>query len=251
MPAVRQLLPDLLDPVDPEVAHAAVARPAPPGRPWVLLNMVASVDGATAVDGVSGALGGEADRRVFRALRAAADVILVAGGTVRAEGYGPPRTTEALRAVRVERGQTPYPRIVIVSGSLDLDPAAPVLAEAPEPPLVLTGTGAAEDRRQTLEPVADVRTVGDAQGVDLVAALALLGSLGHRTVLCEGGPTLNGHLLAADLIDEVDLTLSPLLVGGDALRLVAGAAATERPLALAHLWHDVDDDLLFARYVRT
>ena len=246
---MRQLLPHPLDAVDPEAVHAEASRPAPPGRPWVLLNMVASVDGATAVDGVSGGLGGDADRRVFRSLRAAADVILVAAGTVRAEGYGPPRTSPEQQAVRVERGQTPFPRIVVVSRSLDLDPGAPVFAAAPEPVLVLTGEDADPDRRAALAEVAEVRAAGG-EGVDPVAALRLLAELGHGTVLCEGGPTLNGALLDADLVDEVDLTVSPQLVGGDALRLVAGARPTTRRLALAHLWHDGDDDLLFARYVR-
>lgn len=249
MPAVRQLLPHPTDAIDPVAEHARAERPAPAQRPWTLLNMVASVDGATAVDGVSGGLGGEADRAVFRALRAVADVILVAAGTVRAEGYGPPRTSTELQAERTARGQTPFPRIAIVSRSLELDPSAPVLAEAPEPVLVLTGDDAPPERRAALDAVAEVRTVGRS-GVDLERALGLLHELGHRTVLCEGGPTLNGALLDADLIDEVDLTISPQLVGGDALRLIAGAAPARRPLALAHLWHDDVDDLLFARYVR-
>lgn len=249
MPAVRQLLPHPLDEVDPDRAHEAAARPAPDGRPWVLLNMVASIDGATAVDGRSGALGGPADRTVFRSLRAIADVILVAAGTVRAEGYGPPKTPEALRARRAARGQTPYPRIVVVSRSLDLDPGAPLFAEAPEPPLVLTGADAPAARREALAGVAEVAIAGR-HGVDLRTACTILGDLGHRVALCEGGPTLNGQLLDADLVDEVDLTVAPLLVGGDALRLAVGAAATAQRFALAHLWHDPDDDLLLARYVR-
>ncbi|MEZ5181888.1 MAG: pyrimidine reductase family protein [Acidimicrobiales bacterium] len=246
---MRQLLPLAADAVDADLAHAQAERPTPAGRPWVMLNMVASVDGATAVDGVSGGLGGDADRHVFRALRAVADVILVAAGTVRAEGYGPPRTSEARQAQRAARGQPPHPRIAIVSGSLDLDPTAPVLAEAPEPVLVLTGERAPIERIEAVAAVAEVRQVG-ATAVDLAAALALLGRLGHRTVLCEGGPTLNGQLLDADLVDEIDLTLSPTLVGGDALRVAVGGRARAHRVALAHLWHDPDDDLLFARYVR-
>ena len=249
---MRQLLPHPLDPIDPDRAQRAAARPAPADRPWVLLNMVASIDGATAVDGRSGALGGPTDQAVFGSLRAVADVILVAAGTVRAEGYGPPRPSAARRAQREQHGQAAVPRLAVVSRSLDLDPSAALFArrdDGRDRPLVLTGADAPTHRRAALEEVADVRTVGPA-GVDLPEALALLGQLGASTVLCEGGPTLNGQLLDADLVDEVDLTVSPLLAGGDALRLIAGAAPTVARHRLAHLWHDEDDDLLFARYVR-
>ena len=142
---MRQLLPEPAE-VDPVAAHAAAVRPAPEGRPWVALNMVASVDGATALDGVSGGLGGPGDKAVFRALRGVADVILVAAGTVRAEGYGPPRTPPELQEARRARDQAPFPRIAIVSGSLGLDPTSRVFAEAPEPPLVFTGSEAPADR---------------------------------------------------------------------------------------------------------
>lgn len=243
---MRQLLPHLAD-VDPVAEHAAAARPAPSGRPWVALNMVASIDGATAVDGVSGALGGPADTEVFRAIRAIADVILVAAGTVRAEGYGPPRTAPELREARVARGQAPYPRLAIVSRSLDLDPAAPVFAEAPEPPLVLTTRRAPTARAAALGAVAEVQELGD-DDVDLAAALAHLRALGATTVVCEGGPSLNGQLLAADLLDEVNLTLSPDLVGGDSSRLATGGGERRTPMALAHLWEG--EGALLARYVR-
>jgi riboflavin-specific deaminase-like protein len=248
VPEVRQLLPLPADDVDPFEAHASARRPAPAGRPWVALNMVASVDGATAVEGRSGALGGPADRRVFSALRSAADVILVAAGTVRAEGYGPPRTPERQQAARRARGQTPFPRIVVVSRSLDLDATSALFVEAVERPLVITAAGTAVP--EALAAVAEVQEVGDADGVDLAATLALLGRLGHRLVLCEGGPTLNGQLIAAGLVDEVDLTLSPLLVGGGSRRVAVGPAEAPTGLGLAHLWHDADDDLLFARYAR-
>lgn len=248
MPEVRQLLPTPADDVDPFAAHASALRPAPEGRPWVVLNMVASVDGATAVEGRSGALGGPADRRVFSALRSAADVILVAAGTVRAEGYGPPRTPEAQQEARRRRGQTPFPRIAVVSRSLDLDASSSLFVEAPERPLVITAADTSVP--DALSSVAEVHEAGDATRVDLAAALALLGQLGHRLVLCEGGPTLNGQLIAAGLVDEVDLTLSPLLVGGDSRRVAEGSTEAPTGLGLAHLWHDADDDLLFARYAR-
>ncbi len=244
---VRQLLPEPAD-VDVAAAHAAATRPAPPDRPWVMINMVASADGATAVDGVSAGLASPADKVVFSALRAVADVILVAAGTTRAEGYGPPRTPADRRAERAARGQAPFPRVALVSRSLDLDPGGSLFTEAPEPPLVYTGDGAPPARRRALEPVAEVVVVGPGHDVDLVALLADLHGRGARLVLAEGGPQLNGQLLAADVVDELDVSISPLLVGGSSARLAHGPDRTPTPMALAHLWEA--DGMLFGRYVR-
>jgi riboflavin-specific deaminase-like protein len=244
---VRQLLPTSLDHIDPMALHAAARRDAPPGRPWVAINMVASVDGATAVEGVSGGLGSPADKATFRAIRAIADVILVAAGTVRAESYGPPRPSPAVQAQRIARGQAPYPRMAIVSRQLDLDPTMAVFADAPEPPLVLTIEHAPAAAVERLRQVAEVCRLGT-DGVDLVGSLALLGDRGQRVVVAEGGPSLNGQLIAADLVDEVNLTVSPQLVGGRSARFAVGADAVPTHLTLRHLW--LDGEVLLARYVR-
>ncbi|MBX3286541.1 MAG: dihydrofolate reductase family protein [Actinobacteria bacterium] len=209
--------------------------------------MVASVDGATAIDGVSGGLGGPADKTVFRAIRAVADVIVVAAGTARAEGYGPPRTAPADQEARRARGQQAFPRLALVSRSLDLDPTSPMFAEAPEPPLVFTVAGAAPDRHRAVEAVAEV-VVLPGDGVDPVELLADLHQRGCRVVLAEGGPSLNAQLVAAGVVDEVDLSLSPMLVGGTSSRVAIGGVERPADLALAHLWEA--DGLLFARYVR-
>lgn len=244
---VRQLLPEPAE-IDPAAAHAAAQRPAPPGRPWVLVNMVASLCGATAVDGVSGGLGGPADKVVFSAIRAVADVILVAAGTARAESYGPPRTPPERRAERTARGQTPYPRLALVTRSLRLDTTSTLFTEAPERPLVFTVAGAPADRRAALDAVAEVVTAGD-EGVDLGAVLTDLYERGARVVLVEGGPGLNGQLVEAGLVDELDLSLAPLLVGGESDRLAHGMSPPmPEPMALAHLWEG--DGQLFGRYVR-
>lgn len=209
--------------------------------------MVASIDGATAIDGVSGGLGGTADKEVFRAIRAIADVILVAAGTVRAERYGPPRTSPDLQAARVARGQTPFPRLAIVSGSLDLDEDATLFSEAAEPPLVLTTDDASLERITALGKVAEVRRIGPGP-LAPAAVVSALAAVGARVAVCEGGPSLNGQLLAADLIDEVNLSLSPLLVGGSSARVAAGPATAGTRLDLAHLWES--EGLLLARYAR-
>ncbi len=259
---MRLLLPDPSDPgapgpdaagldpadVDPAVVYAAAARLPPPARPWVVVNMVASIDGATAVDGVSGPLGGPADARVFSAVRAIADVILAGRRTVAAERYRPPRTPEHLQEERVGRGQARRPRVAIVSASLRLDPTDALFTEAEEAPVVLTVAHADPERRAALEPVAEVVEAG-ADRVEPDAALAALAQRGARVVLSEGGPALNGQLVEADLVDEVCLTVSPALAGGDSTRLAAGlGAGTLRPCRLASALEE--DGFLFLRYLR-
>ncbi|CAN5890461.1 pyrimidine reductase family protein [soil metagenome] len=250
---MRQLLPEPGE-VDPAVVHAAAFRPALAHRPWVLANMVASVDGATALDGVSGGLSGPGDKEVFSALRAVSDVIFVAAGTARTEGYGPPRTPADRRAEREARGQAPYPRLALVSRSLDLDPLAELFSAAPEPPIILTSATADRDRHRALSAVAEVVTVetdppgGEEAGVDLGRALGELGTRGVSVVLTEGGPALIGQLVAAGLLDELNLTLAPKLVGGTSARLASGPTEAPTELDLAHLWEA--EGMLLCRYVR-
>jgi riboflavin biosynthesis pyrimidine reductase len=199
---MRQLLPILVDPVDPMAVYGDL--PVARGRPGVRLNMIASVDGATTLAGVSGGLGGRADRALFAVLRSLADVVLVAAGTVRAEGYGPSSTP-----------------VAVVSRSLRLDWDAPFFAAPLARPLVVTVAQAPPARLARAAAVADVVVAGE-RSVDLAAALAELGRRGWRAVLAEGGPSLNGQLAAADLLDELCLTLSPRLAGGGAKRILDG-----------------------------
>lgn len=210
--------------------------------------MVATVDGAATIDGLSAGIGGPADRVVFSAIRAVADVILVAAGTVRAEGYGPPRPSGSRRAERLARGQAEVPRLAVVSGSLDLAPDARWIAEATRPPLVYTTSSAPPERRAELAAVTEVVDAG-IETVDPVAVLADLHRRGAGIVLAEGGPFWNVQLVAAGLVDELDLTIGPLLVGGDAARIAEGRLPqSPQPMVLVHLWEQ--DGVLFARYVR-
>lgn len=244
-----------IDGADVGARIAAEGRPRPTERPWVATNMVTSADGAITVDGVSGRLGGDADRAVFRALRASADIILAGSGTVTAERYRPPTLAPSRRDERVARGQSPLPRLAVVSNRGDIDLDLPLFADhdVDDPaarPIVLAAAGAIEpSRRAALVEVADVVETGDEQ-VDLGAALAQLGGLpGVDRVLCEGGAVLNGLLAAADLIDEWCLTIGPLLVGGDASRAVSGPPLDgPLPLRLDRLW--LADDELLLRYLR-
>jgi riboflavin-specific deaminase-like protein len=245
-PPVRQLLPLPVGDVDPVEAYA-VERPAPAGRPWLLLDMVTTLDGATAAAGRSGGLSGPGDRRVFHALRAAADVILVGAGTVRAERYGPPRVPDELQEQRVLRGQAPQPRIAIISRRLELDLESDLFGSTP-PPLVVTCPGAPATRRVEVADRADLVLAGQGDAVDLGAALATFHELGAAVVVCEGGPRLNGQLVDADLVDEYCLTVAPLVVGGTSTRSVVDAADVRRGFALAHLLEEGGE--LFLRAVR-
>jgi riboflavin biosynthesis pyrimidine reductase len=179
-----------------------------------------------------------------------ADVIVAGAATVRQERYRPPGRSEQALAYRLERGQDPKPLIVVVTASLSLDPDLPLFADPGYRPLVATVETAPADRRQALAAVADIVTVGDEQ-VDLGRLVHLLGERGSSTILSEGGPTLNGQLIASELIDEWNLTLSPILAGGDAKRAARGPAQLSHPttpMSLDRVWHD--GDLLFCRWVR-
>jgi riboflavin biosynthesis pyrimidine reductase len=235
--------------VDLDAFVAAEARPRPADRPWLGVNMITSVDGGTAVGGLSGPLQAPADKALFDALRAAADVVLVGAGTVRAEGYGPARPTPERRAARRARGQSEAPAIAVVSRSLDLDPAAALFTEAQTRSIVLTCEHADPDRLHALEAVAAIELCG-LDRVEPQLALAALGERGADFVLCEGGPRLNGDLIAAAVVDEWCLTLSPLLDGGDSRRAADGAIPTEpTPCRLDRVLEE--DQLLLLRYVRS
>lgn len=218
---MRQLLPEPSDEVDLVHLYGA-RRPTVVGRPWVALDMVASLDGATARQGRSGQLGGPGDHRVFHTLRSLADVILVGAGTVRAERYGPVRLAPEIQEARVQRGQEALPRIAVVSRRLDLDLASPLFRSDESTALVITAPGAATARRVEVAAATDLLLAGSGDDVDLSVALVTLGELGARLVVCEGGPILNGQLIALDLVDEVCLTVAPLLVGGSSARVATG-----------------------------
>ena len=227
MPLLRQLFPEPHEAVEPLDVYRDL--PVVAGRPAVRLNMIASVDGATAVDGLSGGLGGSADRKVFAALRSLADVVLVAAGTVRAETYGPAKVP-----------------IAVVSGSLSLDWTTPFFTAATHRPIVVTSKQAPPAALEQAAAVADVMIAGDGE-VDLRDAVRQLGERGFRHVLAEGGPSLNGALAAADLLDELCLTLAPYLVSGNAKRIVAGPALVP-PSGLNLRTACEEDGYLFLRY---
>lgn len=208
-----------------------------PAFSGVRVNFVSSLDGAVELSGVSAGLSSQADKRVFRLLRMVCDALLVGAGTFRRENYKPLTLDPQRRAWRKERGLSGYPRMVVVSKSLKLDPGHPALAGA----IVLT-TGDGDN--PALARVAEILPC-----TDLAHGLKLLRDKGYDHILCEGGPVLLGGLAALDLVDEVCLTLSPLLAGPGSGRITAGQPHAARGLRLAHLL-TADDGTVLLRHVR-
>ncbi|HEU5033634.1 MAG TPA: pyrimidine reductase family protein [Mycobacteriales bacterium] len=226
---MRRLVPDASEVVDLRAAYAV------PDSRHVRVNFAASVDGAVTVDGRSRGLSSDADRELFHVLRAMSDVVLVGAGTARAENYGGAR-----------QGDHTTPPVAVVSRSLDLDPASRLFTDTRVPPIVLTCAAAPVDRRTVLRDIADVIDVGD-DVVDVTRALDALADRGLRRVICEGGPHLFGWLAAAAVVDELCLTVAPLIAGGAAGRIVAGLATqVTDPLRLVHVLEE--DGHLFLRY---
>ncbi len=299
--------------------------------PHLRVNFVASADGAVTLDGYSAGLSGEPDKRVFGLLRMLCDGLVVAAGTLRHEGYRAVRLSPERRAWRREQGLAEFPTLVVVSGSLDLDPAQAAFADAPVRPIVLThadavpppgladvadvircGTDTADDAGQAdgtgrpggagqpddgagrvdgsgpTDGTGRIGGAGQSDGsgradgtgrtggtgqsdgsgptdgsgrtggagrirgpgrVDLVAGLAELRRRGLGQLLCEGGPHLFGALTAADLVDELCLTVAPLLAGAGPGRITAGDASVPRHLPLRHVLAAADG-VLMLRYAR-
>jgi riboflavin biosynthesis pyrimidine reductase len=225
-------------------------RPCPPGaRPRVMLNMVATADGRATVGGRSGTISDRADRELFHGLRSAVDGVLVGAGTIRTEHYGRMIRDASVREARRAAGRSEEPLACIVSGRLALPEDIPLLNE-PEARVVMLTASAAS----LIDPVAQVDYIRAADGqLDLVAAIGeLRARFGVQTLLCEGGPHLARQLLAAGLIDEIFLSVSPLLAGGEpaggeALRILAGAEL-EPPVALELLGVLRCGSTLFLRY---
>lgn len=219
--------PPRLEDVTIDEAYAAPLGTAR-NRPWVGLCMVASIDGSTVVSGASGDLSSANDSAVMLQLRSLADVVMVGSGTVRAEGYGPPR----------RKGL----RIGVVTNTGHVDVTRPLFASGAG--FVIT------TERATIPSGVDTVRAGTDR-VDLAAAIATLDQVctAPRFVQAEGGPTLNGALLAADLVDEINVTTSPLTVGGAGPRLAVAGADHAHRFRLVQLLTD-DENFVYSRWLR-
>jgi riboflavin biosynthesis pyrimidine reductase len=234
---------------DPLAPYAQVDRTRAEGGCWVMANMVGGLDGSAAIGGRVAALSTAPDAALFRLMRALADVVLVGAETVRREGYGSIRLPEKQTAARQAAGRTRTPRLAVVTRSLDLDWSGKAFAGAPPESrtLVITCKAADARRMERAGEVADIVIAGEDR-VDPQLAVLRLSELGYRVVLCEGGPTLLGELVSAGRLDELCLTVAPVM-GGDPLPVsIAPPGAPLRHFALRHVIRD--GDTLFLRYER-
>jgi riboflavin biosynthesis pyrimidine reductase len=235
---------------DPLAPYARIDRNRLHGSCWVMAHMVGGLDGSAAVGGRVGALSDAPDAELFRLMRALADVVMVGAQTVRAEGYGAVKLMPEQIEARVALGKSATPPLAVVSRSLDLDWSAKAFTGPPPESrtLVITCASADPQRIRQAGEVAEVVIAGD-ERVDPALALRKLSELGHRMVLCEGGPTWLGQLVAADLLDELCLSVAPIM-GGDALPV--SVSPPQAPLVRFRLEHVLrDGDTLFLRYERS
>jgi riboflavin biosynthesis pyrimidine reductase len=240
-----------IDEVGPRDLTQRYAYPDELRSVWVRGNMITSIDGGATTGGKSGDLGGAGDRAVFAALRELADVVVVGAATAQVENYSGVQLGAAERLVRQQRGQAEIPPIAVLTRSGQLDRDAKLLHRTEVPPLILTSSGAVDDTRRRLGSLAEVIDASGVQpdSVDLRAALAALAGRGLLRVLTEGGPGILGLFTAQDLLDELCVTVSPLLVGGGAGRIVSGPGDVCNPMALRHALTD-DAGYLYLRYTR-
>ena len=231
---------EAIDPLELQMSY----RRGRSDRPWVMGNFVTTIDGAAVVDGGSTAINDEDDKTMFGAIRAVPDFILVGAETLRAENYHPLDLDEPRRQARVGAGLDEVPHLVVVTRSLDLDPDMPVFGNPRRRVTVLTDEDAPAERADALAEVADVVRLKGTSPSDLVHYMRLA-----RVILCEGGPSLMGQFIAAGLVDEMALTISPLLASGGSVRMAHGPAAD--PLVEMRLDRILyGDRALFLRYVR-
>ncbi|MBJ7472434.1 MAG: dihydrofolate reductase family protein, partial [Solirubrobacteraceae bacterium] len=213
--AMRVLYPAQAPPAA-EVLATLRPRKVPTDRPHVMANLIVTIDGATSVDGASGTINAHApgDKLIFDALREQADAILAGTGTIAGETYGRLVPEEQARERRVTAGLAADPLAVVLSRSGDVPSDVPMLANADQPRRIFTGEDA--------DPTAALHSLRTKDGIEVL--------------LCEGGPTLLGGLLRAGLLDELFLTISPVLAGGAPERtLLGGPPDRVRPLTLRSL----------------
>jgi 5-amino-6-(5-phosphoribosylamino)uracil reductase len=230
-------------------AYPAMPSSAPClGKPYFRVNFVSSIDGAVTHNGKSGELGGPGDKAVFRVLRGLADVVLVGARTALTENYRQPQPDSVFTSIRNHGEQAPAPALALLSRSLDI-PVDYAPLTHPDT-MIFTCEAAPADRRRALTDAgATVIACGD-DAVDPERVGEVCCEQGRRRVLCEGGPSLLGTLIAADLVDELCLTTSPVLSGGDAGRIAHGpAVAVPRSMRPAAILTD-DDGFVFTRWVR-
>lgn len=218
---------------------------------WVRGNMIASLDGGATDEGKAGGLAGPGDRAVFSLMRHAADVILVGATTVRVENYSGAQLPVAAREARRRRGQAEVPPIAVITRSGNLDPSARLFTRTEVPPMILTTNRFHDDARRRLGSVAEVidASASEPDSVDAATVLKILADRGLYRVLTEGGPLFLGTLIEDGLLDELCLTVAPILVGGGSKRIVTGLGNVHTTMRRTHVLTDAEG-YLYSRYVR-
>lgn len=239
---MRRLLPDPAADLSAEDVVAAYR--LPPGRA-LRVNFIASPDGATTVEGRSKGLQSPGDLQVFRALRALADAVLVGAGTAAAEGYGPMEDDTTVARMRRGLGLPATAPIVVVSRRASVDPGSRLVGGT-SPSLCVTCEAADPGRREALAAAGMEVLVCGEDDVDLALATDRLAERGLEQLTCEGGPQLLRSALVAGVVDELDLSLSPALVGGGEVRLLPDEPMPFVPLVLRQVLEE--DGMLFTRY---
>ncbi len=222
---------------------------APADRPYVLANMIATLDGRADIDGGSTALGGPGDAAMFGALRGSVDAILAGTGTVAVERYGRLAAKAQRRRDRRALGLAGDPLMVLISRSGKLPWDAPLFAADVQPVVVFSTPGRVKPPKGIAAPVELV----ELEDLSIATALtALRRDHGVRALLCEGGPRLLRAMVAGGLVDELCLTLDPLLAGGDAMRrILAGDELADPVRARLHSVLRHEDELLLRYRLRT
>lgn len=221
-------------------------------RCWVRANMIASLDGGATDDGTVGGLAGPGDRALFSRMRQEADVILVGAATVRIENYAGAQMSATQRLERHRRGQAEVPPIAVVTHTADFEHDARLFTRSEVPPLILTCSDSVEEAQRCLGGLAEVLDASDrlTDRVDPAAVLSILAGRGLLRVLTEGGPQLLSLFIEHDLIDEMCVTIAPILVGGSARRIAAGSGEAHTRMRRSHLLTDAEG-YLYSRYTRT
>jgi riboflavin-specific deaminase-like protein len=246
---IEELFPDRRSvPLDSAYAELGLDERAKGfSRPYVVANMVATIDGRAALDGRTKEMSSEADRELFHALREQVDAVMAGTATIGLERYGPLVRDEARRQRRVQRGLASVPLAVTASRSLELPVTAPLFGD-PESRIVVLAGSKGEAPQAGAEVIVERVPGPDERTIDFVAGLERLRErYGVRTLLLEGGPTLLAAMLESGVLDELFLTRAPLLVGGPEPTILEGAplpaALRVRLLRLLE-----DQGFLFARY---
>jgi riboflavin biosynthesis pyrimidine reductase len=220
-------------------------------RCWVRANMIASIDGGATDDGKSAGLAGPNDKALFTRMREEADVILVGASTVRIENYSGAQMSVAQRQERQRRGQAELPPIAVLTHGADFEHDAKIFTRTEVPPLIVTCRDALDDARGRFGSVAEVIDASGAHTdrVDIAVVLKIFAERGLLRVLSEGGPGIVSLLIEHDCLDELCLTIAPILVGGQARRIAAGSGEAHTRMRRSHLLSD-EEGYLYTRYVK-